>query len=128
MRKYYVTLISVVLVLVLASFVVMWAAPERFLVAMPLLALYFGVVTGVQHWIVCRAMYKSPKAFVQIFLGSVVAMLFLHLIVLAAYLFTHPHSAKAFTVAFCVGYVVCLVFETVALVQFVNNEKKRRQQ
>lgn len=127
-RRYLISLLVMTLVLVLASFVVLWVAPEKFLVAMPLLALYFGVVSGVQHFLVSHAMCRSPKTFVQIFLATVVGMLFLHIVVLAAYLLTHPAHARLFTVAFLVGYVVSLVFETVALVQFVNNERNKHRQ
>lgn len=128
MRRYLISLTIMVLALVLASFIVMWVAPERFLTAMPLLALYFGVVCGVQHWLVTRAMNRSPKTFIQVFLGSVVAVLFLHIAVLAIYLFTHPSHAHLFTLTFCIGYAVSLVFETMALVRFVNAERRRRQQ
>ena len=127
MKKYFVSLLVMTLVLVLASFVVLWTAPEHWLVAMPLLALYFGVVCGLQHWLVTRAMYRSPKAFIQIFLGSVIGVLFLHIVILAFYLLTHPSHAHLFTLAFCIGYAVSLVFETVALVRFVNRERVRRQ-
>ena len=127
MKRYFVSLLVMTLVLVLASFVVMWTVPEHWLVAMPLLALYFGVICGVQHWLVTRAMYRSPKAFIQIFLGSVIGVLFLHIVILASYLLTHPSHAHLFTLAFCIGYAVSLVFETVALVRFVNRERVRRQ-
>lgn len=114
------------LALVLAAFVVMWAAPQHYLPVMPLLALYFGVVCGLQHWIVTRAMYRSPKIFIQVFLGTVIGVLFIHIAVLAIYLFSHPSHAHLFTLAFCIGYAVSLVFETVALVRFVNRERQRR--
>lgn len=127
MRRYLIFLLVMTLALVLACFVVMWASPEHYLVVMPLLSLYFGVVTGLQHWIVTKAMHRSPRTFVQLFLATVVGMLFLHIVVLAVYLFTHPTHAHTFTVAFLVGYVVSLVFETTALVRFVNDEKRRRQ-
>ena len=127
MKRYFISLIIVTLAMTLVAFGVMWFAPERYLPAMPLLALYFGIVSGVQHWMVCRAMYKSPRAFIQIFLGSVVGVLLLHIIVLAVYLFTHLSEARQFTLAFCVCYVVYLVFETIALVRFVQSEKKHRE-
>ena len=114
------------LALVLAAFVVMWLAPSHYLPIMPLLALYFGVICGIQHWLVTRAMYRSPKIFIQMFLGSVIGVLFIHIVVLAAYLFSHPSHAHLFTLAFCIGYAVSLVFETVALVRFVNHERRRR--
>ena len=128
MRRYYLSLVVVTLVLVLASFVVMWTAPGSFLTVMPLLAIYFAVVTGVQHYIVLKSMYRSPRRFVQIFLATTVATLFLHLVVFAAYLFTHTSQARPFAIAFCIGFATFLVFETAALVLHINREKKNRQQ
>ena len=127
MRKYYISLLLVSLVLILASFMVMWFAPKVFIVAMPLLVLYFAILTLVQHTIVVKAMQRSPKTFVQLFLGTTVGVLFIHLIVLALFLLTTPAQGRRFLIAFCIGYVVYLVFETVALVRYVDNEKKKRQ-
>ena len=126
MRRYYIALVAMALLLALASFVVMWTAPQAFLPIMPLLALYFAVVTGVQHYIVLKSMYQSPKRFVQFFLATTVATLFLHLVVFAAYLFTHTQQAKLFAIAFCIGFAVMLVFETVSLILLINREKKSR--
>ena len=126
MRKYLISLLVVTLAMVLAAFVVMWTAPQQYLPVMPLLALYFGVICGLQHWLVTRAMYRSPKIFIQMFPGSVIGVLFIHIVVLAAYLMTHTAHAHRFTLAFCIGYAVSLVFETIALVQFVNRERQRR--
>lgn len=127
MRRYYISLIAVALVMVLASFVVMWTAPESYLGVMPLLALYFAVITGIQHYIVVKSMYQSPKRFIQVFLAVTVATLFIHLLVLACYLFTHTHQAMSFTIAFGIGFAAMLVFETVSLVLLINREKKNRQ-
>lgn len=128
MRRYYISLVAMALLLALASFVVMWVAPDRFLSVMPLLALYFAVVTGVQHFFVVKSMYQSPRRFVQLFLAFTVASLFLHMVVFAAYLFTHTRQAKLFAIAFCIGFAVMLVFETVSLLLLINREKKNRQQ
>ncbi len=127
MRRYYISLLLVSLVLILASFAVMWFATQTFIMAMPLLVLYFAILTLVQHTIVVKAMQRSPKTFVQLFLGTTVGVLFIHLIVLASFLLTTPAQGRRFLIAFCIGYVVYLVFETVALVRYVDNEKKKRQ-
>ena len=127
MRRYIISLLIISLTLVLASFAVMWLAPQQFIIAMPLLVLYFAVLTLVQHTIVTKAMHRSPKTFVQLFLGSTVGVLFIHLIVLAAFLLTNPSQGRRFLIAFCIGYVVYLVFETVALVRYVEKKKKKRQ-
>ena len=128
MKRYLLFLLTTMLVLVLASYVVMLFNRDHFLVIMPLLALYFGVLTGAQHFLVTKSMNRSPKTFVQVFLGSVVAVLFIHIVVLAAYILTHPAHAHLFTLAFCIGYAVFLVFETVALVLFVRKERQLRRQ
>lgn len=95
-----------------------------FIIAMPLLVLYFAALTMVQHNIVVKAMNRSPKTFVQIFLGSTVGVLFIHLIVLTIFLLTNPGQGRRFLIAFCIGYVVYLVYETMALVRFVDRAKK----
>ena len=127
MKRYLISLLLTTLVLVLASFLVMWTAPESYLPVMTVLALYFAVICVIQHLLVTRAMNRSPRTFVQVFLGSVVGVLFIHIVVLAVYLLTHPSHAKLFTIAFSIGYAVSLVFETVALVRCVDRERKRRQ-
>lgn len=126
MRRYYISLLVVSLILVLATFIVMWTAPHLFIIAMPLLVLYFAALTLVQHTIVVKAMNRSPKTFVQLFLGSTVGVLFIHLIVLTLFLLTTPGQGRRFLIAFCIGYVVYLVFETVALVRFVDRARKSK--
>ncbi len=128
MRRYYIALVAMALLLALASFVVMWTAPQAFLPVMPLLALYFAVVTGVQHYIVLKSMYQSPRRFVQVFLAATVAILFVHLVVFAVYLFTHTAHAKPFAIAFCIGFAAMMVFETTAMVVTIGNERKKNQQ
>jgi predicted neutral ceramidase superfamily lipid hydrolase len=128
MRRYYIALVAMALLLALASFVVMWTAPQAFLPVMPLLALYFAVVTGVQHYIVLKSMYQSPRRFVQVFLAATVAILFVHLVVFAVYLFTHTAHAKPFALAFCIGFAAMMVFETTAMVVTIGNERKKNQQ
>jgi hypothetical protein len=128
MRRYYIALVAMALLLALASFVVMWTAPQAFLPVMPLLALYFAVVTGVQHYIVLKSMYQSPRRFVQVFLAATVAILFVHLVVFAVYLFTHTAHAKPFALAFCIGFAAMMVFETTAMVLTIGNERKKNQQ
>ncbi|MBQ9418076.1 MAG: hypothetical protein IJU19_05800 [Bacteroidales bacterium] len=114
------------LLLVVAAFVVLWVAPQHFLSAMPLLVLYFTVVTAAQHYLVLRAMQRSPRTFVQVFLGSTIGVLMLHLVLIVAYLLGSGLRPKLFLIAFCIGYVCYLAFETIALVRYVDSEKKRR--
>ncbi len=127
-RSYLLSLAATTLALVLVAFVPMWLAPQSFIVAMPLLPLYFAALAALQHLLITRAMARSPKTFVQVFLGSTIGVLFIHLVVLALFLMSRPLEGRRFLIAFCIGYALYLVFETVALVRFVDREKKRRLQ
>ena len=124
MRRYFISLTVVTLLLVLLSFMLLWFAGDYFIVAMPLVVLYFGVITAVQHLLVTRAAHKDPRVFVKTFLGSTVAMLLLHLVVMAVYMFSCAATARLFIIAFALCYVAYLVFETVALVRYVKDYQK----
>ncbi len=127
MRRFFLSLIIVALVLTVASFMVMWIAPAVFHIFMPLLVLYFTVVTGLQHYFSLQAAKNDARTFIKVFLGLTVGTLFLHLIVLTVYLFTHlgdALTAKHFLIAFCIGYIVYLVFETVALLLLVRQRRQ----
>ncbi len=128
MKRYYIALSIVTLVLLAAAFSVLLFSRPEFLIIMPILAIYFAVVTGLQHYVVVKSMKKSPRQFVQFFLGATVAVLFIHLVVLASYLFTHVSQAKNFTLAFCIGFATMLIFETIALVLFVKRSRDSEKQ
>ena len=126
MKKYYIALAIVTVALLGVALGVLAFAKEQFHLIMALLPFYFALITGVQHWVVVKSMKKSPRQFVQYFLGATVAVLFIHLVVLASYLFTHTDQAKSFTLAFCIGFATMLVFETVALILFVKRQRKNQ--
>ena len=127
MKRYLVALVALTLLLAIVSVAVKPIAPQIILPVNILLAVYFAIITGVQHFIVVKSFYKSPRRFVQIFLASTVATLFIHLAVLAFYLITRLNEARSFTISFAIGFATYLVFETTALVLTVNKEKKKHQ-
>ena len=126
MRRYY--LILVVLTLLLTA-VVWWVnmrvpalgSQHSILYVLPL---YFAVVTGIQHYVVANSLKKDPRTFIKNFLGLTVGTLFLHLVVLSLWAFTHIPTAKPFIIAFGIGFVVYLFFETLMLVLLVRKHKK----
>lgn len=124
MKRYSVTLLILTAVLVLASFVVLWSSPTLFHVFMPVVVLYFTLVTGIEHYLILKSAQRDPRTFVKNFMGLTVGTLLLHLAVLTLYIFTHLQVAKLFVITFCICYIVYLVFETVSLVLFVKNQKK----
>lgn len=125
MRKYFVTLLSLTLALVIASFVLMWCKSPLYVAIAPLIPLYFGIITGIGHYFVVKSAYKAPRAFVKNFLAITVGTLVLHMIVMTVYIFSHLHTATSFLTLFCIGYIVYLLFETSALMLFVKRQKKQ---
>ena len=123
MKRYYVALIIVTIVLVLAAFCTQWFGAGFFQTVMPLLPLYFAVVTGLQHYVVVKSLYKDPRSFVKNFLGVTVGSLFLHLVILCLWAFTHMTTARTFIIAFCICYIVYLAFETIQLVLLVRRKR-----
>ncbi|MBP5678087.1 MAG: hypothetical protein J6W88_06295 [Bacteroidales bacterium] len=127
MRRYYISLLILTVLLTLATFVVMWVAPERYFAAISRLPLYFAIVTGVLHWVICKAMNRSPKRFVQVGLAAPLCVIVLHTVILFVYLTNHLDQLYSFTLAFCIGFAIHLVFETIAVVRYVGRERERRE-
>ena len=125
MKKYYISLILITIVMVLADFCTLWFANGIFQTIMPLIPLYFAIITGIQHYAVVKSFYKDPRTFVKNFLGLTVGSLFLHLVILCTWSLTHIPQARTFIIAFCICYVVYLAFETIALVLLVKNQRKQ---
>ena len=123
MKQYYVTLIIITILLVLAAFCTLWFADGIFQTILPFLPLYFAVVTGLQHYVVVKSLYKDPRTFVKNFLGLTVGSLFLHLALLCLWAFTHIPTARTFVLAFCICYIVYMTFETIQLVLLVKHKR-----
>ena len=123
MKRYYVSLIIITIVLVLAAFCTLWFAEGIFQPILPFLPLYFAVVTGLQHYVVVKSLYKDPRTFVKNFLGLTVGSLFLHLVLLCLWAFTHIPTARTFILAFCICYIIYLAFETIQLVLLVRHKR-----
>lgn len=120
MKNYFFHISILTLVLVLASFVILWCRPSFFLIAMPIIALYFAVITGLEHYCVTRAAKKDPRTFIKSFLGVTVGSMMIHLVVLMVYMFTHVQQARVFAIYFAICYVIHLAFETIELVRYVK--------
>ena len=123
MKRYYISLIIVTIILVLAAFCTLWFADGLFQTILPFLPLYFAIITGLQHYVVVKSLYKDPRTFVKNFLGLTVGSLFLHLVLLCLWAFTHISTARTFILGFCICYIVYLTFETIQLVLLVRRKR-----
>lgn len=127
MRRYFIGLIVLTIVMMLLAFATKWMGMEFFAPLsaglLPAAVLYFGVVCGVQFWLTVTGMNKRPKAFVQFFLATTVAVLFLHIMVLVGGMLSNPAGGKRFAVAFLILYVFYTVYMIASLVLYIKNAK-----
>ena len=128
MKRYLTQLLVLSVVMMLAAFAMKWFHVPFFeplpAALLPLTVLYFLIVDGVQYWLTMRSVDKHPKTFVQTFLAVSVGVLFLHLVVLVAGMFSNPSCGKRYAIAFMVLYVVYTVFIMASFVRFVKQAGK----
>ena len=118
MKRYYIILAVITIFL---TFLAWWIKLSTVIIGLPV---YFAVITGLQHYVVTKSLEKAPRTFIKNFLGLTVGTLFLHLVVLSLWAFTHISTAKPFIIAFGIGFVVYLIYETLMLVLHVRRYKK----
>ena len=125
MKRYLVGLSVLSAVMLLLAFAVKWMAIPLFVPVpmwmLPAAVIYFAVTYGVQYWLSVSSVNKHPKAFIQFFLATTVAVLFLHIVVLVGGMLANPAGGKRFAIAFLILYVVYTAYMTVALVRFMKN-------
>ena len=127
MKHYLCGLSILTAVMLLLAFVVKWIAMPLFasvpMWLLPVAVVYFAVAYGVQYWLSVSSVNKHPKAFIQFFLATTVAVLFLHIVVLVGGMLVNPAGGKRFAIGFLILYVVYTVYMTVSLVRFMKNPK-----
>ena len=127
MKHYLCGLSILTAVMLLLAFIVKWIAMPLFasvpMWLLPAAVVYFAVAYGVQYWLSVSSVNKHPKAFIQFFLATTVAVLFLHILVLVGGMLVNPASGKRFAIGFLILYVIYTVYMTVSLVRFMKNPK-----
>lgn len=125
MKRYLLGLAVLTVVMLLLALVAKWTAMPLFapvpMWMLPVAVVYFAVAYGVQYWLTVSSVNKHPKAFIQFFLATTVAVLFLHIVVLVGGMLMNPVGGKRFAIGFLILYVVYTVYMTVSLVRFVKN-------
>lgn len=134
MKRYFIHIIILTLILVIANFILLWSGSENYSSLITIFVLYFAVITAIQHNVVTKSMLKDPRTFVKNFLGISVGAMMLHLVVVFGYAISQmksanqAHNAKIVIVSFCILFVIFLAFETIELVLFVRKYKEPNSQ
>lgn len=124
MKKYFTRLFIVTVIMVVAAFIPLWCGAPWFLAIMPVIPLYFCVVTGLEHYFIVKSAYKDPRIFIKNFLMLTVITLLLHLSVIMVWSFTHITTAKRFLLSFCIAYLVFIVYEVTEQVFFIKHQQR----
>ena len=96
MKRYLISLLSMTLLMVVVSFILMWAKPDFFLPIMPVVALFLAVVYGVQHVVIRRSKDRDARNFVRIYFVATTIALIVNLVVIIAWALTHVSTMKPF--------------------------------
>ena len=102
---------AITAILVLAKF--KYILPIDFVVIV-----YFSAICFIAQYLLFRTLAKNPKRFPQVFMLVEFAKLFLHIIVLAGFLYAHRSEhpvAMAFLVFFVAMFLIYLVFGTLEM-------------
>ena len=128
MRRYFIGLIVLTIVMMLLAFTTKWAGMAFFaplpMWLLPAAVLYFAAAYGVQYWLTVTSMNKRPKAFVQSFLATTVAVLFIHIVVLVGGMLSNPAGGKRFAVAFLILYVIYTIYMITSIVLYIRQKGK----
>ena len=123
MKRYYLILAILTVVLTVVGWWIQYACLDSRYPIFLAIPVYFGIVTGLQHFTATTSLRKSPRIFIKNFLGTIVGSLLIHLIILSLWAFTHIPTAKPFIIAFGIAFVIYLIYETLMLVLLVKGKK-----
>ena len=82
--------------------------------------IYFGLITLLLYYGVNKVIANNPKRFMSVYM-------FLHIVVLFAFVYFNFHIAKMFTVYFVAHYIVYTIFGKRELMKLVKSDAKNNQ-
>lgn len=125
MKKYIITLLAIVLIIALISWLVFTKfVPQYYLPVFPFIVLFFAVTTFAIFAYQLRLAKKDTGKFTR----SIMLLTFLKLILYSAvailFIAIDRENAKIFVACFMSLYVVFTIFEVFSLLKITANNKK----
>lgn len=130
MKKYLIHIITLSIVMVLATFALQWFNTGYFLAILPLMVLFITILTGGLHCVIVSNMKKDLRQSIRNFFMMTIGTMIVHFAVIFFYALTHmntveaAHNAKVFILVYCIYFFVYLIFETFELIHFVKSQKQ----
>jgi hypothetical protein len=106
---------------------ILWFTLPRSLVtpALPLLLFFFLSVTLISYYFQLKSAGERFIRFVNAYMLLMAAKLFLYIVVIVAYVFTHRSDVIPFMMTFFVLYLCFTIFEAVYVLGTQGNQKNK---
>jgi peptidoglycan/LPS O-acetylase OafA/YrhL len=116
MKRFIRTLVIATLVIIIISAIVYAALPsEYYTVSFPFLIVFFFAATMLVYYFMLKSLEKRPAKFVNIFLLTTMAKLFVYMAVMVSYALVNRDEARQFIIAFFILYIIYTIIEVLAL-------------
>jgi len=126
-NKFIIQLFVFSAVIGLIAYGLTFILPENyFSPVIPFLFPFFISITVIIYNFLIKSSEKKFNNFVNRFMMTTFIKLFVYLIVLIAYVFTHKQDAVPFIFAFFILYLAYTVFDVIILLKYTNNEKSNQ--
>ncbi|MFH0865596.1 MAG: hypothetical protein V1904_05350 [Bacteroidota bacterium] len=113
------------LTLGVAAIILAQILPDKYLSpGLPLMFPFFLLLTLAVFYVVTSETGKFFSNFVNRFMLATFCKMFLSIIVLLAYVFTHREDAVPFIISFFLLYVLFSIYEAIALLKYPYHGKK----
>jgi uncharacterized membrane protein HdeD (DUF308 family) len=89
--------------------------------------IYFGLITLLLYCGVNKVIANNPKRFMSVYMLMQFGEMFLHIVVLFAFVYFNFQIAKMFTIYFVVNYIVYTIFGKRELMKLVKSDAKNNQ-
>lgn len=116
MKRFIRTLVIATLVVIIVSAIVYAALPAGYYtLSFPYLIVFFFVATLLVYYFMLKSLEKRPAKFVNIFLLTTMAKLFVYMAVMVSYALINREEARQFIIAFFILYIIYTIIEVLAL-------------
>ena len=89
--------------------------------------IYFALITLLLYCGVNKVIANNPKRFMSVYMLMQFGEMFLHIVVLFAFVYFNFQIAKMFTIYFVVNYIVYTIFGKRELMKLVKSDAKNNQ-
>jgi len=124
LKKIAIQLFILTILLTIAGFLVMkYILPEHYFTGYLFMPLLLFVITFSVHRYLIIASREDSKKFTYKFMGATGLKMFIYLVMMVIYLLLDKNHAVPFLVSFLILYVLYSLFEVLAVLKYLKNNR-----